>query len=175
MVLHTGTGGSPLPKRQCCTYDIIDFAEYDHTAFNSFIYLATMRACQRIAGYTSNPALASKCSAAHDAAVPYMMAQLYNSTTGYFRAWSDSQQGAPPWMMADTLYGQVVANFLGLGEHGKREMNTTWLVSPEIVASHLKSEAAFNLSPSVGAPRRPLHEGKLHASRSTGGRRHFLY
>lgn len=161
-MVDVGTGGTPLPKRQCCTYDIIDFAGYDHTTFNSFLYLAAMRACQRIATYTNNPTLATKCSAAHDAAVPFMKQELWNETSSYFRAWSDSAKGAPPWVMADTLYGQVIANYLGLGENGKREMNSTWMVPPEMVASHLKVEAAFNPSPygltvvtTAGAPPKP--------------------
>ena len=103
-MIDIGTGGTPLPKRQCCTYDIIDFAGYDHTTFNSFMYLAAMRACQRIATYTKDPALAAKCSAAYDAGLPFMKQELWNETSSYFRAWSDSTQGAcaSPWVTAST-------------------------------------------------------------------------
>ena len=142
-VIDVGTGGSPLPKRQCCTYDIIQFEGYDHTSFNSMMYLAALRAGERLAGHLGAPALAVKCRAAYAAAVPYMNATLWNATHGYFRAWADLEQGAPPWVMADTLYGQVIANVLGLkGADGER-----WLVPPEMVARHLKVEAEFNPSP----------------------------
>ena len=142
-VIDVGTAGSPLPKRQCCTYDIIQFAGYDHTSFNSMMYLAALRAGERLAGHLGDPGLAVKCRSAYTAAVPFMNATLWNATHGYFRAWADSQQGAPPWVMADTLYGQVIANVLGLTDaDGER-----WLVPPEMVASHLKVEAEFNPSP----------------------------
>lgn len=39
----------------------------------------------------------------------------------------------------------MIANYLNLGDNGDR--NSTWLVPPEMVASHLKVEAEFNPSP----------------------------
>lgn len=41
------------------------------------------------------------------AALPYLNKVLWNETHQYFRAWQDAKLGAPPWVMADTLYGQV--------------------------------------------------------------------
>lgn len=49
--------------------------------------------------------------------------------------------------MADTLYGQVVANYLGLGGRGARTRESSWLVPKPMVASHLRVEAEFNPSP----------------------------
>lgn len=102
-IIDVGTGGTPLPKRQCCTYDIIDFAGYDHTSFNSFMYLAAMRACVRLANTFGNSTLAAKCMQAEKNAVTLIDSSLWNSTSGYYRAWTDAQQGSPPWVMADTL------------------------------------------------------------------------
>eukprot|EP00656_Telonema_subtile_P055540 TRINITY_DN8636_c0_g2_i1.p1 TRINITY_DN8636_c0_g2~~TRINITY_DN8636_c0_g2_i1.p1 ORF type:complete len:1042 (-),score=198.12 TRINITY_DN8636_c0_g2_i1:161-3286(-) len=143
-VIKIGTGGTPLPKRQCCTYDIIDFEGYDHTTFNSFIYLAALRACARLAEHWSNQTLATECSAAYTSAVPYLNSTLYNTTDHYFRAWADSKLGAPAWLMADSLYGQVVANTLGLSAEGHTD---AWLVPPEMIAGHLAAEAKLNPSP----------------------------
>ena len=106
--VDVGTLGTPLPSKQCCTYDIIDFAKYSHTSFNSLVYLAALRACQRLANdHFHDPALAAKCAAAETAGALYLNKTLWNATSGYFRAWSDDELGAPPWVMADTLYGQV--------------------------------------------------------------------
>jgi non-lysosomal glucosylceramidase len=90
-MIDIGTNGTPLPNRQCCTYDIIDFAGYDHTTFNSFLYLTAMRACQRLSTYTKNSTLAAKCNLASLAAEPAINASLWNASSGYFRAWSGAR------------------------------------------------------------------------------------
>lgn len=102
--VDVGTDGSALPKRQCCTYDIIDFADYDHTSFNSFVYLAALRACVRLANIQNDSTLATKCNTAYAAGEVAINASLWNATSGYYRAWTDASLGAPPWVMADTLY-----------------------------------------------------------------------
>lgn len=117
--MHIGTAGTPLPHKQCCTYDIIDFAKYDHTAFNSFLYLAALRAGQRLGGYVGNASFSKECSDKEAEAAAFMTKSLWNESAGYFRAWSDAQLGAPPWVMADTLYGQVIANTLGLADSNR--------------------------------------------------------
>jgi non-lysosomal glucosylceramidase len=141
-----GTAGTPLPHRQCCTYDIIDFASYDHTSFNSFIYLAAMRAGERLGAYLNNASLSADCKAKADQALPYLNQTLWNHTAEYFRAWQDSKLGAPPWMMADTLYGQVIANTLGL-TGGANASAPAWLVPKRMVGKHLEKEALYNPSP----------------------------
>jgi hypothetical protein len=55
--------------------------------------------------YWTDGALAEKCKKAGAAAAPAINASLWNESSGYFRAWSDAKKGAPPWVMADTLYG----------------------------------------------------------------------
>ena len=34
---NVGTAGTPLPVKQCCTYDIIDFAKYDHVSGHTIL------------------------------------------------------------------------------------------------------------------------------------------
>jgi hypothetical protein len=55
-------------------------------------------------------------------------------------AWGDAKLGNPPWVMADTLYGQVIANTLGLMSSDAEDADT-WIVPPAMVASHLAAEA----------------------------------
>jgi uncharacterized protein (DUF608 family) len=141
-----GTAGTPLPHRQCCTYDIIDFAKYDHTSFNSFLYLAAMRAGERLGVHLNNASLSADCKAKADQALPYLNETLWNHTDEYFRAWQDAKLGTPPWMMADTLYGQVIANTLGLNG-GDNASAPAWLVPKRMVGKHLEKEALYNPSP----------------------------
>ena len=51
---NVGTAGTPLPHKQCCTYDIIQFADYDHTSYNSFLYLAALAAGERLGLHLHN-------------------------------------------------------------------------------------------------------------------------
>jgi hypothetical protein len=141
-----GTAGTPLPHKQCCTYDIIDFAKYDHTSYNSFLFLAAMRAAERLGTHISNASFSATSKAKAAKALPYLNQTLWNSTSLYFRAWQDSKLGAPPWVMADTLYGQVISNTLGLSG-GATASAPAWLVPKSQVASHLEKEALFNPSP----------------------------
>ena len=141
-----GTAGTALPYRQCCTYDIIDFAGYDHTSFNSFLYLAAMRAGERLGAYFKNASFSADCKAKADRALPYMNDTLWNSTAEYFRAWQDAKLGAPPWVMADSMYGQVIANTLGLSG-GANASSPAWLVPKWQVGKHLEKEALYNPSP----------------------------
>ena len=158
--MNIGTAGSPLPHKQCCTYDIIQFANYDHTTYNSFIYLAALRAGERLAQHIGNQSFGESCRASAAAATPFMIQSLWNASSGYFRAWQDSKLGAPPWVMADTLYGQVIANTLGLTSSSAN--TTNWIVPPEMIQSHLHTEATYNPSPygltvvtTSGAPPQP--------------------
>ena len=167
--MNVGTDGTALPHKQCCTYDIIDFAAYDHTSFNSMLYLAALRAGERLAYHVGNTTFAAECQQKAEGAVRLLNQALWNHTHGYYRAWADEKQGAPPWVMADTLYGQVLANTLGLttatssaathsrnGSSSSRNSSrsrssggntSTWLVEPERVAQHLAIEASYNPSP----------------------------
>ena len=56
---------------------------------------------------------------------------------GYFRAWYDAQAGSPPWLQADTMYGEMWGCVLGLGG----------LLPREQVAQHLRSELRRNDGP----------------------------
>ena len=99
--MNVGTRGTALPTKQCCTYDIIDFAGYDHTSYNSFIYLAALRAGQRLAMHWGNATLLEECRQAEARALPVIQQELWNETHVYYRAWADAKQGRPPWVMGE--------------------------------------------------------------------------
>ena len=84
---EVGTAGTPLPSKQCCTYDIIAFANYDHTSFNSFLYLAALRAGERLGAHLKNQTFSAFCKTKADEALPALNSSLWNETAGYFRAW----------------------------------------------------------------------------------------
>ena len=123
-----------LPWRLVCTYDIIDFQQYNTSAFNSFVHLAAMRAAGELARAVGDAATAASADAAFTRAQGAIDSVLFNSTYGYYRAYTGADA-----LMGDTLYGQVVALHHGLG----------WLTAGDgagraRLASHLAAELKYN-------------------------------
>jgi len=122
-----------LPAHLVCTYDILAMEQYNTTTFNGVLHLAMMKAAVRLA---SDPAIndagtAAMAEAAYNAGVTAMTTIMWNSTLGYFRAYTGGEA-----IMSDCLYGQQVALAHGLG----------WLLPEAMIASHLHAEAAYNLN-----------------------------
>jgi len=132
MVNNANTNGQGLPYHLTCTYDIIDFEQYDTTTFNSMIYLATMRAGEEMAkviGDTTGAAFANK---AFKFGQQQVYKLLWNNTHQYFRAYTGGNA-----IMGDCLYGQMVAHHNGLG----------WLVDQDKLQQHLNNELKYNGDP----------------------------
>ena len=77
----------------------------------------------------NDPTTAAAAEAAYSAGVAAMTTIMWNSTFGYFRAYTGGDA-----IMADCLYGQQVALAHGLG----------WLLPQAMIASHLAAEAKYN-------------------------------
>jgi uncharacterized protein (DUF608 family) len=77
-----------LPWHLVCTYDIIDFQQYNTTTFNSFLYIAALRAGVFFADLFNDTATASLASAAIVRADAAMDALLWNDTYSYWRAYT---------------------------------------------------------------------------------------
>jgi non-lysosomal glucosylceramidase len=118
-----------LPWRLVCTYDIIDFQQYNTSAFNSFVHLASMRAASQLARVVNDTATADAADAAFTRAYSALSTYLWNSTYSYYRAYTGAEA-----LMGDTLYGQVVALHHGLG----------WLAAQSDLQSHLAAELKYN-------------------------------
>jgi len=143
-----------LPEKLYCTYDILWLDGYNTTTYNSFLYMAALKAGQALAEHAGDAATASAAAAAlvrAQAATQKLLWQPPTTTTtattttttmtttaapadGFFRAYSYNGDSA---LMADALYGQVVAISAGLG----------LLADPEQLASHLRAELARNSDP----------------------------
>jgi hypothetical protein len=106
---------------------------YNTTTFNGVLHLAMMKGAIALASIpaindTTTIALAQ---AAFTRGVAAMTTIMWNSTYGYFRAYTGGDA-----IMADCLYGQQVALAHGLG----------WLLPEDMIASHLEAEAKYNLN-----------------------------
>jgi hypothetical protein len=150
--------------------DIVDLEVYNTTTFNSFLHLAMMSAAVELANHVGDAATAAAAAAALARGQAAVTALLWNSTYGYFRAFTGGDA-----IMADCLYGQVVAHHLGLG----------WLVPPDLIASHLAAELKYNGNPygltvitgrhtpppdaAAGAPRAPRSRRAVAAAAGAAG------
>ena len=102
---------------------------YNSTTFNSVLHLAAMRAVEAMAAVVGDAATGAAAAASFATARSAIKALLWNSTHGYFRAYTGGDA-----IMADCLYGQVVASAHGLG----------LLLDAVDMASHLAAELKYN-------------------------------
>lgn len=114
-LIDGGTKGTGLPYRQQCTYDMLRLDIYDHTTFNSFMYVLALRAAQELCKIMNDSALLKEVNIAKDFASYRIFKELWSEEDGYYHAWWDEQKGSPSWLMSDSLYAQVWAYTLGLG------------------------------------------------------------
>ena len=121
-----------LPYKLVCTYDIIAFDQYNTTTFNSFIYLASLRAGEKIAQVMGDSAFVEIVQAAFAYGQSQLYKLLWNSTHDYFRAYTGGDA-----IMGDCLYGQMLAHHNGLG----------WLADTDKIQAHLKAELLYNGDP----------------------------
>ena len=114
-IIDTGTNGTGLPHRQQCTYDIVEINIYDHTTFNSFMYVLALRVSQELSTIVGDTELLEKVTNALVIALDKISEELWSKEDGYYHAWWDKRLGSPSWLMSDSLYAQVWAYTLGLG------------------------------------------------------------
>ena len=110
--MHISTEGSGLPLRKTCTYDIIYLEGYDHTTYNSVMYLLGLRAGQVLAETLGETELAQTVHHAFKDGKAKMDRTLWNENNGFYHSWWDHEKGSPDWLMADSLYGQVSSKLL---------------------------------------------------------------
>ena len=123
-------GPDGLPLHLVCTYDILDLDQYNHTTYNSFLYLAMLKATVEMATHMGDAATVAKAQAATAVAQASMERLLWNSTYSYFRAYTGGDA-----VMSDALYGAEVAHHHGLGLLWPREAD---------LSAHLAAENKYN-------------------------------
>ena len=121
-----------LPEKLYSTYDILWLESYNTTAYNSFLYMAALRAGAVLAARVGDSGTGTAVAAALTRAQAATQSLLW--TGSFFRAYSYNGDSA---LMADALYGQVIAHYQGLG----------FLVDPSQLAAHLRAELACNYDP----------------------------
>lgn len=129
--------GTGLPFRKVSTYDIVALDKYDHDAYNSFVYLLALRAAQEMGTIKNDTKFTSSIHRAFNQAQKRIDVELWDENKQYYHAWWDMEYGSPEWIMSDSLYGQVWAYSLGLGD----------LVPRSKLKEHLLSEVERNDSP----------------------------
>ena len=105
--MSSSTEGSGLPLRKTCTYDIIYLEGYDHTTYNSVMYLLGLRVGQVLAEALGETELAQTVHKAFKYGKDKMDRTLWNEKDGFYHSWWDHEKGSPDWLMTDSLYGQV--------------------------------------------------------------------
>jgi hypothetical protein len=123
-------GPDGLPLHLVCTYDILDLDQYNHTTYNSFLYLAMLQATVEMGTHLGDAATVAKAQAAIAVAQASMERLLWNSTYSYFRAYTGGDA-----VMSDALYGAEVAHHHGLG--------LLWPRTADLSA-HLAAENKYN-------------------------------
>lgn len=109
--MRDSTGGSSLPLRKTCTYDIIYLEGYDHTTYNSVMYLLGLRVGKVLANTLGEKKLAHTIQTAFNDGKAKMDETLWDDKEGFYHAWWDREKGSPDWLMSDSLYGQVGRRF----------------------------------------------------------------
>lgn len=120
-----------LPWKLYCSYDIIWLDGYNTTSYNAFLYMAALKAGGALAAHVGDASTGALAAAALLRAQDALEALLWDADGGYYRAYSWGSDSA---VMADALYGQVIAQGLGLG----------WLAPPAHLAAHLAAELTHN-------------------------------
>lgn len=110
-LMRDSTGGSGLPLRKTCTYDIIYLEGYDHTTYNSVMYLLGLRVGKVLAETLGEKQLADTIELAFNYGKAKIDRILWNEKDGFYHSWWDHEKGSPDWLMADSLYGQVSFRF----------------------------------------------------------------
>jgi len=123
-----------LPEKLYSTYDILWLDTYNTTSYNSFLYMAALRAGGALAARVGDAGTAGVAAAALARAEAATQDLLWNSSSGFYRAHSFNGDNA---VMADALYGAMIASHLGLG----------FLAPPAQLAAHLRAEMAHNYDP----------------------------
>lgn len=106
-MITEGTDGTGLPLRMTNTYDILQLQRYDHAFYNSVMFLLGLRAAEEMAEVQKDVDLYLLIREAIAKALKKIDELFWDDERGYYHAWWDSKKGSPPWMMADSLYGQV--------------------------------------------------------------------
>ena len=107
----------------------------------------SLRSAQELGKITNDTKFVSTLKQAFERAQKRVDLELWDSTKQFYHAWWDMEYGSPDWIMSDSLYGQVWAYSLGLGD----------LVPRDKLKAHLFNEIEQNDSP-FGL--KVLHTGK---------------
>ncbi|ESO93556.1 hypothetical protein LOTGIDRAFT_161662 [Lottia gigantea] len=127
--------------RMVNTYDVLGQNAYDVCAYNSVFHLLAMRAAEELAKFMADEEFAAECRAVYNEGIEALDKYLWNSTAEYYNSYTPSIHNLsipnPGALMTDTLYAQVLAHSVGLGD----------LVDRTKISKHLTAELDYNDTP----------------------------
>jgi len=132
-----GVSPQGLPEHLVNTYDILNLASYPLCTFNSALHLMAMRAAVQLANAVGDfnlSRLAQQSFANGSRLIDSALWYDNPGGIGYYQSYNGAPEHA---VMADALYGQVVAYTLGLGP----------ILPIPKMRSHLLAELAYNDGP----------------------------
>jgi uncharacterized protein (DUF608 family) len=124
-----------LPDLLDTTYDLSGFNKKDVVAYSAFMHIAAMLAATKLAEVKGEVGLVRRYEENIGTARGAIIDKLW--TGEFFRTWWMENEDYPDAMHVDTLYGQLWAFLLGLGDAVDREK----------LASHLRMEKELNDTP----------------------------
>jgi len=123
-----------LPANMLNTYDWWDFENKDSVAYNTVLHLAAMKAAQKLAQVMNDQDLEKICADSYSRVKKAFDKNMWNGA--YYNAyWNNGEKCNA--IHADTLYGQLWAYIVGLGE----------ILDHDKIISHLENEQNLCGSP----------------------------
>lgn len=124
-----------LPDHLDNSYDWWEFDRKELVSYNAFLHIAAVLAGERIARVQGDAELVKLCQ---ERATKGRRSVIEHLWTGeHYRSWWLPNAGHPDALHADTLYGQLWAEVLGLGDTS----------DPDKMRGHLRAEKRINGSP----------------------------
>ncbi len=121
-----------LPEHLENTYDWWEFDKKELVSYNAVLHVAALLAGGRLAGIERDTELEALCRERTTAARRALAERFW--TGEFYRSWWTAAGTHPDALHADTLYGQLWAWILGLGD----------ALDPETMRRHLRAEKRIN-------------------------------
>lgn len=129
------------------------------------MHLLALRVAKELGTRKNDTEFVRTVTQAFEHAQKRVQMELWDDKREFYHAWWDMEYGSPEWIMSDSLYGQLWAFTLGLGD----------LVPRKNIMAHLESEELLNDTPyglkalNAGKPEMTQEDTSIILSQHTAG------